>query len=376
MISGERIRQARELLAMTQTDLAESLQVSQPAVAQMESGLIQPAQNVLEAVCFATGFPVPFFLQAAPPEFPLGSLLYRARSSVTAREKSQTARHGQLLIELLLRLTAIVRLPLVRIPQLKDTRPSEAAEIARDAMGVAAHSPIPHLVRLLERNGCTVLALSESLDLPRLDAFSAWASIGEPRPTMTLLYRDHPGRWRFNVAHELGHLVMHSPPRGTVADMEREADEFASSFLLPADGVLSDVELPVTLTGLMQLRERWGVSVQALIHRCRDSGLITERQSSDLYRQASARGWKMQDPGTSKPEKPRALVKMLEMAFGTINVEKPTAEQMNWPRALVKRLLAAYEQVPAMGEEEHPKSHTDNVVSFRAKRQPEPSGNE
>ncbi len=363
MITGERIRQARELLPMTQSALAVAINVSQPAVAQMEAGIIQPSEAALQSLSFATGFPVSFFRLPPPPDFPLGTLMYRARASVTAKEKSQTARLGQLTLELLQRLGQRVRLPTLRLPQISDERPVEAAEIARGGMGLASDTPIPNLVRTLERSGALVLALPSSLDLPKQDAFSAWTADLQSRPLMVLAHREHAGRLRFNVAHELGHLVMHQSPRGSVATIEAEADEFAANFLLPADALRREIERPVTLTGLMQLRERWGVSIQALIHRARDLDLLNERQAGDLYHQATARGWRNQDPGGRAPEQPRALRKMVEMVYGDTDPARRLADDMSWPLPLTTTLLAAY-----AGEPTSPPSDSmanGNVVRFR-----------
>jgi Zn-dependent peptidase ImmA (M78 family)/transcriptional regulator with XRE-family HTH domain len=346
VITGERIRQARELLSMTQSALAEAMDVSQPAIAQMEAGLIQPSDAALQSLSFATGFPVSFFRLPPPPDFPLGTLMYRARANVSAKEKSQTARLGQLTLELLQRLGQSVRLPSLRVPQISDERPAEAAEIARGAMGLAPDTPIPNLVRTLERSGALVLALPSSLDLPKQDAFSAWTADPQPRPLMVLAHREHAGRLRFNVAHELGHLVMHQSPRGSVATIEDEADKFASSFLMPADALCSEIERPVTLTGLMQLRDRWGVSVQALIHRARDLDLLSERQATDLYHQATVRGWRNEDPSGRAPEQPRALRKMVEMVYGDAEPARRLADDMAWPLPLTTTLLAAYAGEP------------------------------
>jgi transcriptional regulator with XRE-family HTH domain len=77
-VYGERIRQARELAALTQTELAERSGISQSAIAQIESNVYVPSDSVLQAIALLTGFDIGFLKQDKPPaEFPIGSLLYR-----------------------------------------------------------------------------------------------------------------------------------------------------------------------------------------------------------------------------------------------------------------------------------------------------------
>jgi Zn-dependent peptidase ImmA (M78 family) len=225
--------------------------------------------------------------------------------------------------------------------------------------------PISSLIRELEKSGAIVLGLPDTLDLPKQDAFSAWTTIPSLRPMMVLAYRAHPGRLRFNVAHELGHLVMHQAPRGSLKEIEREADAFAAEFLMPAVVMHDEIEMPVTLTGLMQLRERWGVAIQALIHRAADLEMVSKREETDLYQQAQGRGWGRQDPAQGRQERPRALRQMVEMYYGKVDaVESRVATDMSWPLGLCRRILTAF--VGGSGSEEIRSPHgTGRVLTLQ-----------
>src|SRR5580700_8907765 len=98
---GERIKQARELSALTQVELAYRSGVPQSAVAQIESNTYVPSDSVLQAIALQTGFDIGFLKQERPPaEFPIGSCLYRARAKVPPKEKARAQRIAQLLFEL------------------------------------------------------------------------------------------------------------------------------------------------------------------------------------------------------------------------------------------------------------------------------------
>ena len=72
MITPARLRQARELRGLTQTALARQVGVHPSAIAQLETGRIQPSPAVLDALSRATGFPPAFFTRPSGPPLPLG----------------------------------------------------------------------------------------------------------------------------------------------------------------------------------------------------------------------------------------------------------------------------------------------------------------
>ena len=117
--------------------------------------------------------------------------------------------------------------------------------------------------------------------------------------------RKVPGdRQRFTVAHELGHLALHSglgPPQ-TAEDasrVEKQAHLFAGAFLAPGDAMLEelrDLGGRVTLRTLASIKERWGIAIKALVLRFRNLGVIDAEQARSLYKQISARGWSRDEP--------------------------------------------------------------------------------
>lgn len=118
------------------------------------------------------------------------------------------------------------------------------------------------------------------------------------------------------LAHETGHLVLHRSLQGELKGIDQEANRFAAALLLPKAAMLQEIVPPVTLTSLAELKPRWGVSIQALIYRARDLGIITDRQFRYLFEQLSRRGWRKQEPLAIPVERPRAVRKMAEILYG------------------------------------------------------------
>lgn len=99
-VNGQRVRQARELRKLTQTELARHVGVSQSTIAKMELGVREWEDALIEAIAFQTGYPVSFFQQGIGPEFPLGSLLFRCRASLTGTEKASIRQMAMLEFEI------------------------------------------------------------------------------------------------------------------------------------------------------------------------------------------------------------------------------------------------------------------------------------
>src|SRR5947209_4625722 len=86
---GNRLRLMRDLLDITQAELAEMLETTQSAIASMESGIYKPSEQYLQKIARQTGFTVDFFNKGEMPEFPFGSILYRAQATVKQTPKTR-----------------------------------------------------------------------------------------------------------------------------------------------------------------------------------------------------------------------------------------------------------------------------------------------
>jgi Zn-dependent peptidase ImmA (M78 family)/DNA-binding XRE family transcriptional regulator len=313
---GDRIRQARELSGMTQSELASKSGLRQSSIAQIESGAYAPSDATLQGIAIHMGFDVGFLRQDKPPaEFPIGSFLYRSQAGVSSRDKSRAHRTAQLMFEI----AQVMRPRLKDVPVLlprTSEPPERAAQIARASLGFSPDSPIPNLINAVERAGAMVLSLP--LDISGLDGFSAWVGINHDIPVICIVEGKHGYRQRFTVAEELCHLVKHCPLRCTVKEADEEARHFVGELLLPEDVAREEIAQPITLSSLLALRARYRVSLQFLIRRVADLGIITQNQYRYLMMQVSSRGWRTREPGDAAiiQERPRMLAKMVEVVYG------------------------------------------------------------
>jgi Zn-dependent peptidase ImmA (M78 family) len=147
--------------------------------------------------------------------------------------------------------------------------PERVAERLREYW-MLPRGPVQNLVEIIEQAGGIVITVRFGTDL--LDALSFRT---EGLPPLFFLNKDVPGdRFRFSLAHELAHMVMHTIP-GDDHKMESEADRFAAAFLMPAPDIRPYLST-VKISTLARVKAFWKVSIRALIKRAHDLKLVTD----------------------------------------------------------------------------------------------------
>ncbi|MEN9937938.1 MAG: hypothetical protein RLZZ387_4517, partial [Chloroflexota bacterium] len=284
---------ARESREWTQTQLAGAVGVSQAVISRYETETRTINSDHLQRIADALHYPVDFFYRSGE-RFGLGSsgLYHRKRKTLPDRKlDSFIARVNIFRINV----TDLMRSmdfehPRV-FPSLDPDDFSGDIESIAEAVRAAwklPSGPVADLVGAIEDAGGIVHYTFYGTQ--KIDALVQWI---KPSPPVFLLNGDFPGdRLRFTLAHEIGHLVMHDVP---TVDIELQADAFASALLMPRRDILPELT-PVTLAHLAQLKQRWRVSIAALIRRARDLEVITERQYRSLNEEMSRLGYRTEEP--------------------------------------------------------------------------------
>jgi Zn-dependent peptidase ImmA (M78 family)/DNA-binding XRE family transcriptional regulator len=332
-VNGDRVIQAREMACMTQVELARSVGVTQPMIAHLEKGLKQPSMDLAEAIARETKVSMEFLCQSSAIALPEGSL-FRAKSNVPAKKLLQAHSIAERSFEIFLKLSTHFNLPAPKLRPVQGT-PEHAAAAARKMLGLSPDKPIPHLIRAFEKAGGVVIPFPE---LEGREAFAVWAG---DRPVVAIGPSSKGDRLRFSVAHEVGHLLMHQSPTAK-AKAEGDANAFAAELHMPADAIRSDLEYPLSVERLGQLKLKWGVSMASLLFRAKELGLISRRSHERLIVEMVP--YRMREPEAySVPlEKPRALRQMVESLYGEQIDCKVLADEFCLPTAFVREVLDRY----------------------------------
>jgi Zn-dependent peptidase ImmA (M78 family)/transcriptional regulator with XRE-family HTH domain len=318
-----RLVQALAARRLSQVQLAAMVGVSASTVSKWRSGQQAPEPDTLTRLASVVNVSPEWFTRPLVPK--PSAPLFRSNASAHVAARAVLEARLEWAQEVTLCLSSMVDLPEVKLPSRTFVCPDEIGDVdietaALDCRGMwgLGLGPVPNVALALESAG--VILVREETGIAQIEGLSAWS---EPlqRPMVLLSAdKDNGFRSRFDAAHELGHLVLHRhiervTDRERHNAMEKQAHKFAGAFLLPAESFLAEVRTPVTLDSLLHLKQRWGVSVAAMVMRLAALGIIDEDEKMSLYKRRSARWGAKEEPGDNLrvPEQPRLLKRTIEL---------------------------------------------------------------
>lgn len=266
--------------------------VTRAALSKYELGEVVPRADVLVDLGRVLGIPASYFLEPAAGEVTVSWLACRKHSRLPPRLRARVRARAAQLSEAYLQV--LDRLEPGFCPSLPTPRPTRGREDAeaatselRAAWGLGS-GPIERLVQRTEDAGVLVLGWRDS---NRLYALSGWLAEGWP---VVVLNLDVPAdRRRFELAHQLGHLLLETSSLET-AEQERLASHFAEALLIPATAARRELGArrhQLTRAELEHLETKYGASLETWMRRARDVGILTGatyRRSQDWLRSQAA----------------------------------------------------------------------------------------
>lgn len=313
-VNSAMIALAREYRGLTQEELARSIFVGQATIAKIESGLQTTIQDAVgELLCESLGFPPEFFSQDEDLiGFGSSAYYYRKKAELLASDRKRI--HGMVnLIRIHLKrflnfveIGAKRSLPKLDISEDYGGSAAKAAQAVRSFWGLP-DGPVNNLTGLIESAG--VIVIPCDFGTRAMDATSLRLA---EMPPMIFINRNVPGdRWRFTLAHELGHLVMHQIPHEF---MEDEADEFAAELLMQQVEIKAQLSryARLRIIDLANLKTYWKVSMGALIERAHDLNVIDDNQRRYLWMNMSKNGYRTNEPNALVIEETKNHKKIVE----------------------------------------------------------------
>lgn len=318
-----RLSQILAARRLTQAQLASMVGVSPATISKWRAGVQAPERDALNRLAEVVNVAPEWFTR--PTTEKLSLPLFRSNASAHVAARAMLEARLEWAQDIAVALMEFVDYPDLNLPVRNFTEPEEitgediekAACECRDLWRLG-RVVVQDLALAVE--GAGIILIREETGIAQIEGLSAWSSILE-RPLILLSAdKDNGYRSRFDLAHELGHLVLHRYiQRTTDRDrhklLEKQAHQFASAFLLPAETFASEVHTPVTLDDMLLLKRRWGVSVAAIMMRLHTLGLLDEEAKLALFKRRSARWGVKSEPGDGdrKPEQPRLLRRTIDL---------------------------------------------------------------
>jgi Zn-dependent peptidase ImmA (M78 family)/DNA-binding XRE family transcriptional regulator len=320
---GDNLRIARDFSGLTLEDVGKRVNVKRQYVQQIEVGKRQPSTELVAALSAALGFRPGFFSKVLKHKVDMAACHFRRLKSLPKYRFDWFSAYSTLFLYVLEFLDERLGLPQFQVPEILVSTNSEiesAAQECRKVLEIPSNAPIKSVVRMVEAAGVPVASFSGISD--QLDAFS----MVKGRPLIVRsLDKECGSRSRFDLAHELGHLVMHRGLEPGQDHVEKEAHRFAGALLIPKEAFIR--EFPNSgwhdWSKIFQMKARWGVSVAAIMTRAHDLGLIDAARYRWAYVDLSCRGWRTQEP----EETPVESTELLPRAFDYLRSNQSVSPQ-------------------------------------------------
>jgi transcriptional regulator with XRE-family HTH domain len=341
---NQRLKQLRLARGLSLEGLAAEMGgiVTKQALSKYEQGKAQPSPVVLNKLAAALGVKAAHLW--SEPSIQVKFIAYRKGSGLLKREQLKVESFVSQELEERIRLQELTHqfdnsglsIQTLHVKTLEDSE--RASEVMRKKWNLG-NDPIASVTGVLEDHLIHVLEIDAN---ERFDGISAVGYDEEDcvKAAAVVTRRGVVGeRQRLNITHELGHLVLDISKD---IDEEKAAFRFGTAFLAPAEVVFREVGSKrafIQPEELLLLKRRFGMSIQALLYRLRDLGIITESYYRQWCMDISRLGWKKQEPLDLQPEQPQWLRQNVLRALGEGLMTQGEAERMLGETMEIKQSL-------------------------------------
>lgn len=293
---AQRIRHARLMRGLSLQDLSDRLdnKISRQALHKYEKGDVVPDNVMVQELAGALDLKPDYFYRDHAVE--IKKVAFRKLSKLSKKEQNRIIETARDFLERYLELEQIIgKQPKVENPLSEITiEEKEDVELAAQHLRKAwdlGTDPLYNVLELLEDRGIKIIELEGD---ESIDGFSTWIDDAIPVIGLNSNKREHLDRYRFTALHELGHLLLDLDSFKSKAQ-ENLCHYFAGALLLDKRAIESELGLKrshISLQELASLKKQYGISVQAIMYRLKELGVISQAVMTDFYKFLNAKGMK------------------------------------------------------------------------------------
>ena len=284
-IFAKRLRQARIKEKLSMGALCEKVKgvVSKQAISKYEAAKMMPSSPILIALSEALKVDLDYFFQPFKFDVEEVKISFRKKSSITAKDTASLKIHIQEEIEHYLEIEEILGMDATIYNKVKTDKmlssPEDmiaCASLVREKWQLG-FAPIANVQDILEANGIKIIPITGP------DDFDGVSGMANEQP-IVVLNKDikMAERLRFTALHELAHLLFNQNMDTSLSehDKEKMCHAFAGEMLLPSVIIKRylDGKPNLSLNELIFLQERFGISIDAIMHKLSDMGIVTEKR--------------------------------------------------------------------------------------------------
>lgn len=340
MFIGENLLSLRIMHGYSRKQLSEMVDITEQAIWQYENNFTSPKLQVINNLKKIFNVKSKYFYNpdvlskySKQNNVNVTNIAYRSKFIHVISKTQSEAKHIEYLDTFVRYITKQVRYPSIKIIQLRDniieyihttnddrfTQINYVAKLAREQLEFSSNTN-SNLMFLIEKSGVFIFEKAIGEDI---DAYSLWTSDDIPYIILGNLKRSAVRR-NFDIAHELGHLLLHYQYEFTTLDkkehkeIEKEANLFASAFLLPEDEFTKDMNHIFHITNpdaYLDLKKKWNTSLQAIGYRASNLQIIEPKSHRNFYAALHRKGYlKIEPLDTELPiQKPMKMKSIIDL---------------------------------------------------------------
>lgn len=330
---GERIRQKRIMNGLSLQNLADELvkkgrTLTRAMLSKYELGQATPNALVLKDLAEVLGVKTDYFF--VDPNVSIQWKAFRKRASVSQTKQERIQILAEQRVEQFVAIETACGIESVAcdLPEYRNISDVSQAETIADELRMKWRLdafPIKSLTELLENKGIILVSLDPDID--GVDGLVG--SLQNTRKIIVYVQEKSVDRTRLTLAHELGHLLLgNDDPKLN----EKLASRFAGAFLAPAKLLRQDMgsrRTSFSIPELCLLKEKYGLSIQALTYRAKDIGILSESAYKAMFINFRSKGISVVEPGCwAYPEEPRLTKQYLFRAVAEGRIPEAKALEM------------------------------------------------
>ncbi|MEI6143435.1 MAG: XRE family transcriptional regulator [Mariniphaga sp.] len=283
-VFAQRIATARKMAGLSMDQLSSLSGLSKNAISRYEKGVMKPDSSNLIKLSKALNVKVDYLLRKPTVELEAVEFRKKARlgiksiDSIKYRVMDRLERYLELEDILSVNNEFINPISSFQIDDNLDVE--KAASKLRETWNLGLN-PISSVIEMLEDNFIKVVEVDEPLEFDGLSAF-----VGKKVPVIVVNQNFPVERKRFTLLHELGHLLLTLNGIFTDKEIENLCNSFAGAILIPEAKLISELgqsRKQFYLQELADLQKEWGISIQAIMYRAKNLGIISQAKLTDFY---------------------------------------------------------------------------------------------
>jgi Zn-dependent peptidase ImmA (M78 family)/DNA-binding XRE family transcriptional regulator len=321
-ILSNKIKNARVLQGLSQQELADSVGVSKQMISKYEKGESIPSSSNLLKLGKSLKVKMDYFF--TPDKIELGVLNFRKKSSFSTKRQEALKQLIKLKVEHYLEIESLLQIDSTFQNNLGRKKIKSIEDIENVVLSLRSDweiglDPVHNIIQLLEDKEIKVVELFD-VD----ENFDGLATFVNNKFPIIVVNGNFPvERKRFTLLHELGHLLLNLPDCSH-KDEETYCNKFAAEFLFPKKLVLKEFGVRrdlISLNEYIEVQKKYGISIQAIVHRLVDTAILHENRKSEFYKKINSNPDLKRQVNQERFETPEKSNRYWQLVFRALSQE-------------------------------------------------------